>query len=351
MAGNGFTPHGVHLVGSCPLENNTAFFTLASPILGQHLRRIPDGETGERKGWIRWQVLLIRGLPQFEQGTILGGVYEKVPLYQLRPGVSANDIQFPSLGYSAAAIASYAEFLRLKQEGIIPSQLRFEVCLPTPLAPTFNLIVPEDQAAVEAAYEVAMLNELDEILEAIPAYDLAIQWDTAVEFAVLEGLLETHLTHVEDEILSRLVRLGNHVPADVELGFHLCYGNAGHRFFKEPEDMSKLVSIANGIVAGLDRPLTWLHMPVPRDRSDEAYYAPLRELRLASETELYLGLVHLTGGVTGTQQRIQAAHAVIPHINFGVATECGMGPRAAETIPELLQIHAAVAAPVCRRES
>jgi hypothetical protein len=349
MPANGFTPHGVHLVGSFPLENNTAVFTLASTVLGRHLRRLPDGETGERKGWIRWQGLIIRAMPQLEQGAVMGGIggtYGNHLLYQLRPGVKAGDIQFPSLGYSAAALASYAEFIRLKQEGLIPLEVRFEVCLPTPLAPTFMLIVPEDQPAVEAAYEARMLAELDEILAAIPAQDLAIQWDTAVEFAVLEGLIETHLTRVEEEILTRLVRLGNHVPADVELGFHLCYGNAGHRFFKEPEDMSKLVSIANGLAAGLARPLTWVHMPVPRNRTDEAYYAPLRELRLAAETELYLGLVHLTDGVKGTQQRIKAARKVAPRIDFGVATECGLGPRPAETIPELLQIHAAVAAPV-----
>ena len=47
---SGFTaqPQGVHLVGSVPLENSRAVFTMASEILGQHLRRMPDGETGER---------------------------------------------------------------------------------------------------------------------------------------------------------------------------------------------------------------------------------------------------------------------------------------------------------------
>lgn len=349
MSANGFVPHEVHLVGSFPLQSNTATFTLASTILGQHLRRLPDGETGERMGWIRWQGEIIRAMAQLEQGTVeggIGGTYGNYMLYQLRPGVTTDDIQFPSLGYSAAAIASYAEFIRLKDEGIIPSHVRFEACLPTPLAPTFMLIVPQHQPAVEAAYEARMLIELDEILAAIPAHDLAIQWDTAVEFAVLEGMIVTHLVDVEVEILTRLVRLGNHVPVDVELGFHLCYGAAGNRHFKEPEDMSKLVSIANGIAAGLDRPLTWIHMPVPRDRTDDAYYAPLRQLRLASETKLYLGLVHLTDGVAGAEQRIKAAHAAIPHIDFGVATVCGLGPSPAENIPELLQIHAAISAPV-----
>ena len=140
------------------------------------------------------------------------------------------------------------------------------------------------------------------------------------------------------------MRLGNHVPTEVELGYHLCYGDAGHQHFKEPEDMSKLVTIATGLAAGLDRPLTWIHMPVPRNRSDVAYFAPLAHLRLGPQTTLYLGLVHRTDGVAGTRQRIAAAQQVVAR--FGVATECGLGRRPAETIPEVLQIHAAVAAPV-----
>ena len=273
-----------------------------------------------------------------------GGRYGTYPLLRLRPGVTADDIQFPPLGYSAAAIELYAEFARLKREGIIPRPLRFQVCLPTPLAPIHGVIVPEDQPTVEAAYQARMLTELNEILAAIPAQELAIQWDTAVEFLILEGLLQTYLVNPAEEILTRLVRLGNQVPAGVELGYHLCYGDAGHQHFKEPEDMSKLVTIATGIVAGLARPLTWLHMPVPRNRTDAAYFAPLRQLRLGAETELYLGLVHRTDGVAGTRQRIRAAQQVVS--DFGVATECGLGRRPAETIPEVLQIHAAVAAPV-----
>jgi len=347
MTANGFMPQGVHLVGSFPLESNTAVFRLATTILGNHLRRLPDGETGVRKGWIGWQGAMIRGMPQLEQAAVIGGMggsYGSHVLYQRRPGVRAEDIQFPSLGYSAAAIASYAEFVHLKRAGIIPLAVRFEICLPTPLAPIYTFVVPEDHPAVETAYETSMLTELGEIVAAIPAEDLAIQWDMAVEFAVLEGLIPTHLANAQDEIVTRSVRLGDQVPAGVELGFHLCYGFAGQQHFKEPEDMSKLVSVANGIAAGLARPLTWLHMPVPRNRTDAAYFAPLKQLRLPTETELYLGLVHRTDGVAGTKQRIKAAREVVTH--FGVATECGMGPRPAESIPELLEIHAAVAAPV-----
>ena len=49
-------------------------------------------------------------------------------------------------------------------------------------------------------------------------------------------------------------------------------------------------------------------------------------------------------GTEGTRRRIAAASRVIA--GYGVATECGWGRRAAETIPELLQVHAAVADPL-----
>jgi len=102
--------------------------------------------------------------------------------------------------------------------------------------------------------------------------------------------------------------------------------------------------VANAISAGVTRTINWIHMPVPRDRSDDAYFAPLRNLKLHPETELYLGLVHFTDGVEGTRQRIATAVQYVP--TFGVATECGLGRRPPETIATLLRIHSEVAAPV-----
>ena len=189
-----------------------------------------------------------------------------------------------------------------------------------------------------------MLTELDRITSHIPQDELAIQWDTAIEFAILEGAMPTFLVDSKAEILERLMRLGNRVPVPAEMGYHLCYGDAGHKHFKEPEDAGKLVEVANAISAGIRRPINWIHMPVPRNRSDAAYYEPLRNLRLHPETELYLGLVHFTDGVEGTLKRIKAAQQCVA--DFGVATECGFGRRPPDTIPELLRIHSQVAEPV-----
>jgi len=78
-------------------------------------------------------------------------------------------------------------------------------------------------------------------------------------------------------------------------------------------------------------------MPVPRNRSDDAYFAPLQDLVLPADTRLILGLVHHTDGVEGGRTRIAVAEKFVP--DFDIATECGFGRRDPATIPELLQIH------------
>ncbi len=337
-------PRGVHLVGSVPLANAEEVFRTASSILGDRLRRLPDGETGDRTNWIGWQINFLARNPNFEVRPPDPEAYAPLPSIKLRSPMSSDDITFENLGYADAALASYALFSQLKQEGALPAHYRFQVSLPTPLAPVAAFVVSEDQATVEPAYERAMFAELDKITHAIPHDELAIQWDVAVEFGLWEGSTFTHSSSVKTQIIEKLVRLGNRVPEDVELGYHLCYGDAGHKHFIEPKDTANLVEVANAISAGLERQINWIHMPVPRNRDDDAYFAPLRNLHLHPETELYLGLVHYTDGSEGTQRRIAAAQKVIA--DFGVATECGFGRRPPETIPELLRIHSEVAVPV-----
>jgi hypothetical protein len=337
-------PRGVHLVGSVPLNNAEEVFRAASSTLGDRLRRVPDGETGIRTNWIGWQLNFLAQNPHLEVLPRDPNAYAPLPSIRLRSPVSPDDIAFDQLGYADAAIASYTVFSRLKQAGVIPPHYRFQVSLPTPLAPVAAFVAPDDRSVVEPAYEKAMFAELDRITAAIPHDELAIQWDVAVEFGILENIRFAESPWLKQRIIERLIQLGDHVPANVELGYHLCYGDAGHKHFKEPEDTSKLVEVANAISAGIKRTINWIHMPVPRNRTDDAYFAPLRDLQFHPETELYLGLVHFTDGVEGTRRRIAAAQRVVT--NFGVATECGFGRRPPETIPDLLRIHSAVAAPV-----
>ena len=133
----------------------------------------------------------------------------------------------------------------------------------------------------------------------------------------------------------------------MELGFHLCYGAAQLKHFEEPADAGKLLQLANALTHSLDRPLNWIHMPVPRGRDAETYLEPLGDLRLRPETQLFLGLVHLTDGAEGARRRIQAARRFVQ--DFGVATECGWGRRAPQTIPALIELHREVSAPLVVR--
>lgn len=337
------TPTGVHLVGSVPLSDANEVFKTAGSILGGHLLRVPDGETGVRSNWIRWQSALFYENTVFETTEGTQDAYRPRPQVGVRPDGELTETSFGRLGYADAAISSYQEFARLKKTGDLPPHVQFQVSLPTPLAPVSSFVTLADRAVVEPVYESVMLSELAEIIESIPRQVLAIQWDVAVEFSILEGVMPSHLEDNEAGIVERLLRLGSHVPDDVSLGYHLCYGDAGHRHFIEPDDTSKLVRIANSISSGVQRTLNWIHMPVPRDRSDDAYFQPLTGLNLRTETELYLGLVHFTDGVQGTQRRIDTAQKYVAE--FGVAAECGFGRRPPETVAPLMEIHAAVCEP------
>ena len=329
--------HSVHLVGSVPLNSARDVMQTAAVHLGEHLCRVPDGETGERTNWIVWQLEKLAACPQLEMSRDAGSEYAQSTRIRIREGLSASDVALPSLGYADAALTSFATFQSLQSAGELPARWRFQVCLPTPIATVHLYVQPEHQAAFEPVYAAAMLKELQQILVAIPHEKLAIQWDTAVEFGVLEGVFPTYLEHPQADILERLETLGNAVPEAVELGYHLCYGDAGHKHFCEPQDASKLVAVANGVFSKLARPVNWLHLPVPRERDDAAYFAPLTELNLPAETELYLGLVHLTDGAEGLQRRSSAAAQVVPR--FGVATECGFGRRPQAVVPELMALH------------
>jgi hypothetical protein len=337
----------VQLVGSVPLPTTEAVFRLLAGALGTLAKRLPDGETGKRAYWITSQAYLLAKHPQFEPAghkwdPDSGDVPETgAPKYRLRTGVAPGEVAIPPLGYAAAARDSYALFARLKREGVIDRSIRFQVSLPTPLAFIAGLIEPTSQAAVAAAFETAIEGELRQILSEIPHRELAIQWDVCLEIFILEGLRDVYFAKPFDGCVARLIALGNAVPAEVELGYHFCYGDFRHKHGVEPKDTALMVEMTNALVAGLARPVSWVHYPVPRDRSDDAYYAPLARLELPPESEVYLGLVHNTDGLEGSRRRLEAARR--HRAAFGVATECGFGRRPAASLPQLLKVHADLA--------
>ena len=336
------TSRSVQLVGSIPLDTTQNVFESVAGTLGNLVARIPDGEVGERFNWIGWQrerFADVDALEVRDKRPIAGDTPR--PLFGLKDGFSEDAIKFGPLGYAEAAKSSYALFTRLRSEGKIPSDVRFQVSLPTPLAAVYHFTMRSHIKTILPHYEEQMIAELQQIVQSIPAADLAIQWDICVEIVRFLEAPDTAEEFPASWLLNNVARVANAVPEGVELGFHFCYGDAGHKHTLEPKDTGLMVDTANALAKLIKRPWNWLHMPVPRDRDDTAYFAPLSGLKLPAETKLYLGLVHHTDGVEGAKRRLAAASTVMT--DFGVATECGWGRRAPETIPALLDLHRDVA--------
>ncbi|MFT4305256.1 MAG: hypothetical protein QM604_00025, partial [Microbacterium sp.] len=261
-------PRGALLVGSVKDDDAEKTIRTAADILEGRLRRIPDGEVGKRFHWILFQP---DALGETEGIERVGDTPIPVRGLDARPvrvadGVDPASLKLAPLGYAAAAVESYEIFRRLRGEGVVAPGVRFQVSLPTPLAVVGTFFPAEQRAAVEPAYRDALFGELDEILDAIPHSDLAIQWDNAVEFQVIERVehrgrpgVEPWWGEVWEGLTVRAAEQAGRVPENVEVGFHLCYGDVAEKHFIEPKDAANLVRFANALFAASPRRIDWLH--------------------------------------------------------------------------------------------
>jgi hypothetical protein len=214
---------GVHLVDSVPYDNSIDVFTKVLATLGNHLKRLPDGETGVRTNWVDWQLPMLAENPNLELVTNEAYEYTQMRQVGLKAGCDLENLELGDIGYASAALASYADYQRLKtSRGEIPSVLSFQACLPTPLATTHVYVEPTLQVVFESLYEDKLLGDLDFILAKIPHSDLAVQWDTAVEFALLEGVMPSYIEDLHEGIMARLLRLAS-LPAERHKSDHNVY--------------------------------------------------------------------------------------------------------------------------------
>lgn len=339
----------VHLVGSVPLVSTEHVFGTLTTELAGRLQQIPDGETGDRGGFTAWQ-----------DGVLPPQIIER----QWRPNQrSTLDLSFEltpdsirDSGYDKAALQSYATFRQMRDDGKIPKGVRFQVSLPTPINVVGTRVHPHFAAQAEAIYEKRIIEALENIQDVIPAVDLAIQWDMALEMAHMEHtyglqkddsamplpyyhMLKPYYSPVKEGIAERAARLAAAVRPEVPMGYHFCYGDFGHQHFVQPKDTSLLVDTINAVTQSVSahRSVQWIHLPVPKSRDDHAYYAPLSGLTMDNKTTIFLGLVH-AGDEEGTQKRVVAAQKALLGRPFGVSTECGLGRTPVEDLDSIFHI-------------
>ena len=332
----------VHLVGSIAMDNCEQVFREISAELGPYLDKIPDGETGERARWVFFQRTMLMEHSAMEIDPTVaemalyqwdGKLLRSLPLLRFRKEANPDDVEFAT-GYDKAAVYSYGIFKKLRAEGAVPEHVRFQVCLPTPMASCYLYVSHKCYDDYLRVYLKSLSNALNSILDNIPHEDLCIQYDVCQEVLIFENYFPHRPPDYEEQIFAELAILGDSVPADVKMGYHLCYGTPHDEHLVMPRDTGILVELMNGITAGVRRQVDFLHIPVPKDRTDPAYFMPLKHFK--GDTKLYFGLIH-HDDEGGDLQRMEVAKNYIT--NFGVGTECGWGRTDPKRVPGLLASH------------
>jgi hypothetical protein len=268
-------------VGSIPLPRSEDVFLQLGAKVGRFLRRMPDGETGERTLWIKFQQKMLFEHPAMEFDPASpplpvkqadGTVHRHIQLLRLKPNVDPDTVAFDT-GYDRAAAASYRIFRTLRDAHLIPAHMRLQIALPTPMATGLMYISPSGRDRYLRAYERSLLKTLRNILGAIPSRDLSIQFDVCQEVLLFENYFPVREPNYKQLVFEQFAKLGAAVPNDVELGFHLCYGSPGDQPLLILEDAAVLVELMNGIGDCLRRPVEFFHIPVP-NRATEAFFVP-----------------------------------------------------------------------------
>src|SRR5262245_15060625 len=281
------------LVGSVPLRTVEDVMRTFGGALGPYLPAIPDGEVGERRSWVlRLSYQVFNGhidLETIRRPPRVGGVEQLMPrsrdeAWQLRVGDGVEQVRFGNpgyrLGYAKDATSSYFVFKTLREQGVLPRDLRFQISMPMldSVVRPLTFPVPGDLERIRAGYEEAIAAELDAIFDAIPHEDLAIQWDCAWEVAAVHGNVEGHPSEAKIEThVAPIGRLSRKIPEKVALGFHFCFGTFGGWPAFAPEALARTVELINASAKAAGRRVDWIHIPA-LDRTDDAFYAPLAKV-------------------------------------------------------------------------
>ena len=336
------------LVGSVPLDSVEEVMRSFGGALGAYLPALPDGEIGERRSWVnRLCYLIFNGhadLETLKRPKPVDGVEQLLPRsrddawqFRVRPGVERIRFGNPGtrLGYARDAVSSYFVFRTLREKGILPAGLRFQISIPMVNSVVRPLYFPEprDLDRVRPGFEESLAAELAAIVARIPHRDLAIQWDCAWETQAVSGgapsasreaLIETHLPPI--------ARLSQAIPETAQLGFHFCFGTFGGWPAFAPETLKPTIDLANAAVAAAGRRVDWMHIPT-LDTLAEAFYAPLKGLE-AKGASVYLGAIH---NMATLAARLAVARKFLPR--FGLAAYCGFGRTPPSEMPHILDDH------------
>ena len=329
------------LVGSIPYDTVEKVFNAIGPKLGKWMPFLPDGEVGDRIHWIAHLAYRVfhghpdvetLERPMTEEGIEDWRVGTGSWKFKVKPGT--KQVRFGDhgwrLGYARDAINSYFVFKTLREQGVIPNHLRFQVSLPlTASGIRLYFQDPNDYPLIRDGFTEALHHEVATIFNHIPHEDLAIQWDCAIEDTLIEqalakaGKANDNVKNMVTELFAPASEVCSHIPSNVQVGYHACYGTSTGWPVREPQDLTGVVLLCNAGVSQSGREVNFLHLPTVSSGEDvDAYVAPLADLQ-TNGARVYIGLIHALHGKDGASDQMKAISSHIP--DFGIAAPCGFG--------------------------
>lgn len=331
------------LVGSLPAASTEEALRVGGEFFGDLVFALPDGETGPRVLWAQYEYARLLapnpGLkvlqddlhapPRHVQETAVLGIREGV-----------TELRFESWPRIDDAIESYGVFRSLRERGAIPAGVRFQVSLPfcTSGLSMFKADFSHDFPVAQRAYEDLFAREIKRLAAAIPADDLAIQWDVCWEVLDLEGVISWMDGDAWERFAGPVRRITRLIPGETLVGYHFCYGTFPSWPMHEARNLELLVRMANYAMDHSGRQVDWLHLAGPRDlrSQDGRFFEPLRGLR-AADTRVFLGIVLPVDGLDGLYRRHATASRYLD--DFGIAMYCGFGRQPGRDGMETMREH------------
>ena len=224
-----------------------------------------------------------------------GSLLRRSELFRLRPGVDPDAVDFPT-GYAEAARDSWARFRRSGATRSCPPGRRFQVCLPTADVERVHVREPALARRLHAGLRARRCSGRStrswppspHAISASSGTSARKCWCSRPTSPVPPGRLQGRGSSPCS------ARLGAAVPADVELGYHLCYGSPADQHLVMPATRR---SSPRSATRSSPRSPGRSTSSICRCRASAT--TPRTSLRSAicacrERTRLYLGLIHWT---------------------------------------------------------
>jgi hypothetical protein len=321
-----------HLVGAWPGRGPEHAIEQALDRLAPHLDRCSDGETGDRHLWCTPIIEKLRANPDVE--IVRDGDwsdYEHVAQWRVRDGVTMDPDNF-RMHYELAFRNAYPSFRVLRERYGRPD-LRFQVGIVAPIDVAlyaFGDAAFADPSILEAC-QAATVREIAAI-HAEAGDDVVFQLETVVALVAIAQAEDAAQEAVAAQMAGTMLDTVGRSPAGARFGMHLCLGDFHHTAYGNMRDARPIVLLANAIAAGFpsDRVLEFVHAPFAAAKeppiADEAFYAPLADLRLPEDTRFIAGFLHETLD-TDAHRELLARIERLARREVDVAAACGLGRR------------------------